>query len=247
MVGELDAPVKRPVASETGSDSFGPRRGGHWLPNSGGLVMSSNSKRTGKLSRRPEILHAAQELMRSHGLLGVTTRKISQKVGCSEGALYVHFEGRLELLLAMLEESLPDMLRPLQTLRESVGRGCPHENLVEALGGIFKFHQRVIPATAGLFAEPELLVAYRNSLRRQGKGPHLSMKVLEDYIHSEQQLRRIDSEVDAKLAACLIMSASFFRAFVEHFLGKSMQPAWRKFAEQVVATLAPKPPEPERE
>lgn len=203
--------------------------------------MSSNSKRTGKVNRRSEILRAAAKLMQARGLSGITTRQISHEVGCSEGALYVHFNGRLELLLAMLEETLPDMLGPLQELRESVGRGSAQENVVKALGGIFKFHQRIVPGTAGLFAEPELLAAYRNSLARQGKGPHLSTKVLEEYLRSEQGLGRIALEVDAKLAACLMMSASFFRAFVEHFFGKSIEPAWSKFAEQLVATVAPKP------
>jgi hypothetical protein len=92
-----------------------------------------------------------------------------------------------------------------------------------------------------LFAEPELLAVYRNSLKRQGKGPHLSIGVLEEYIRSEQQLKRIDSHVDAKLAASLMMSSSFFRAFVENFFGKVTQPSWSAFAEQLVATLAPKP------
>ena len=203
--------------------------------------MSKNPKRTGKINRRSEILRAAEKLMRVRGLSGVTTRQISREVGCSEGALYVHFAGRLELLLAMLEESLPDMLVPLQTLRESVGRGSAQQNLVAALGGIFKFHQRVVPIAAGLFAEPELLAAYRGSLSRQGKGPHLSMKALEDYIRSEQELGRVASQVDAKLAAYLMLSSSFFRAFVERFLDKATQPAWGKFAQQLVATLAPKP------
>ena len=88
----------------------------------------------------------------------------------------------------MLEESLPEMLGPLQTLRESVGRSSAHANLATALLGIFKFHRRVVPGTAGLFAEPELLVAYRESLARQGKGPHLSMAALADYIAAEQGL-----------------------------------------------------------
>jgi AcrR family transcriptional regulator len=199
--------------------------------------MSGKSKQIGKLNRRFEILRAAEKLMQSHGLSGVTTRQISHAVGCSEGALYVHFKGRLELLLAMLEESLPNMLGPLKELTESVGHSSPQENLVAALGGIFKFHQHVVPASAGLFAEPELLAAYRNSLNRQGKGPHLSMSVLEEYIRSEQKLGRITSEVDSKLAAYLMISASFFRAFVEHFFDKSVQPAWSKFAEQLVATI----------
>jgi len=203
--------------------------------------MSIGSRRGGKRNRRADILRAAEKLMHSRGLSGVTTRQISREVGCSEGALYVHFNGRVELLLAMLEESLPNMLGPLQSLRESVGHGSAHKNLVQALAGIFKFHQRIVSETAGLFAEPELLAAYRSALQRQGKGPHLSMKVLEDYIRSEQQLSRIASHVDARLAATLMMSSSFFRAFVERFFGKPIEPAWNAFAGQLVATVVPTP------
>jgi AcrR family transcriptional regulator len=200
--------------------------------------MSGKSKHIGKRNRRSEILRAAERLMKSRGLSGVTTREIAREVGCSEGALYVHFKGRLELLLAMLEESLPDMLVPLKKLKESVGHGSPQQNLLAALGGIFQFHQHVVPTSAGLFAEPELLATYRNSLNRQGKGPHLSMRVLQEYIRSEQELGRIVSGVDGKFAAYLMMSASFFRAFFEHFFGKSMQPGWSKFAKQLVTTIA---------
>lgn len=203
--------------------------------------MPSRSKQTGKVNRRSDILWAAEKLLLSRGLSGVTTRQISQEVGCSEGALYVHFKGRLELLLAMLEESLPRMLQPLQALQESVGRGSPQENLAQALNGIFKFHQRVVPATAGLFAERELLAAYRNSLLRQGKGPHLSMRVLAEYIRSEQRMERIAFHIEANLAASLLMSSSFFRAFSEQFFGAPMQPRWKEFAKQLIATVAPAP------
>lgn len=201
--------------------------------------MPGRSKQTGKMNRRSDILRAAEKLMYARGLSGVTTRQISKEVGCSEGALYVHFKGRLELLLAMLEESLPTMLQPLQALQDSVGRGSAQGNLVQALDGIFKFHQRIIPATAGLFAEPKLLAAYRTSLKRQSKGPHLSMRVVADYIRSEQRLGRINSHADANHSARLIMSSSFFRAFSEQFFGTPMQPAWREFAKELIATAAP--------
>jgi AcrR family transcriptional regulator len=202
--------------------------------------MAARKKRSGKVSRRGEILQAAETIMRSRGLTGVTTREISKVVGCSEGALYFHFKGRLELLLAMLEEGLPDMLGPLQTLRESEGKRSPQGNLATALLGVFKFHLRVVSGTAGLFAEPELLMAYRESLARQNKGPHLSIGVLADYIAAEQELGRIDSGVDAKLAAYLLMSASFFRAFMENFTGKPMQPRWNQFVRQLVARVVPR-------
>ena len=201
--------------------------------------MTVRTKRSGKVNRRSEILRAAEMLMHSRGLSGVTTRQISQEVGCSEGALYFHFKGRLELLLAMLEESLPNMLEPLHALRKSVGRGSPQENLAKALGGIFKFHRRVVSRTAGLFAEPELLGAYRKSLARQRKGPHLSIGVLADYIAAEQELGRIDSSVHAKVAAYLLMSSSFFSAFMEKFSGKTMQPPWDNYVKKLVAVVVP--------
>jgi len=192
-----------------------------------------------KINRRGQILQAAEKLMHSRGLTGVTTRQIAKEVGCSEGALYVHFKGRLELFLAMLEEGLPDMLGPLQTLRGSVGRGSPQRNLAAALQGIFNFHRRVLPVTCGLFAEPELLDAYRQSLGRQGKGPHLSMAALAKYIVAEQKLGRIAPGADSELAAYILMSSSFFRAFMELFSGKSSQPSWDKFAKTLIGTVLP--------
>lgn len=201
--------------------------------------MGKNKHVSGRVNRRKEILRAAEKLMLSHGLSGVTTRQISREAGCSEGALYVHFNGRLDLLLAMLEEGLPKMLGPLQILQRRIGRGSAQSNLVVALTGIYLFHQRVTPLAAGLFAEPALLAAYRASLAREGKGPHLSMKVLQRYIAAEQRLERIDQRVDPELAAYLLMSASFFRAFSEQSFSGHMKPTWRKLVRQLIATIVP--------
>jgi AcrR family transcriptional regulator len=201
-------------------------------------VAKERSKRT---NRRSEILRAAQDLMVTQGLTGVTTRQISEKVGCSEGALYVHFKGRLELLLAMLEESLPDMLDPFRTLQESIGRNTPHANLEMAITGIYKFQSRVAPLFGSLFAEPKLLDVYRKHLTSQNKGPHLSIAVLERYITAEQKLGRIHKKIDPKMSAYLLLSSLFFRAFVEHFFDRPMQPPWSKFAKGLVVAVVGEP------
>ncbi len=201
--------------------------------------MNAGTRRPRKVNRRGEILAAAEKIMHSRGLTGITTREIAQQVGCSEGALYFHFSSRLDLLLAMLKESLPDMLGPLGVLRDSVGRSSPHANLASALRGIFEFHRRIVTGTGSLFAEPMLLVAYRECLARQDKGPQLSMAALADYIAAEQDLGRIDTTVSPQLAAYLLMSSSFYRAFMEKFTGKPMQPSWNRFSRQLVAAVAP--------
>jgi AcrR family transcriptional regulator len=190
-------------------------------------------------NRRAQILSATGKLFRARGLSGVTTRQIAEAVGCSEGALYVHFKGRLDLLLAVLEESLPDMLAPLEALGEATGRRTPRRNLETAMGGIFAFHRRVTPMLASLFAEPELLSAYRKSLTRAGKGPHRGTATLASYIRSEQALGRVDSKVDAEAAATLLMSASFFHAFGESFFGGTARGGAGRFLKQMVAAVLP--------
>src|SRR5260370_23724505 len=126
----------------------------------------------GRPSRRPEIIAATEALIRTRGLASTTTRAIAEQAGCSEAALYVHFNSRLTLLMAVLEESLPDMLLPLKSLEQSIGTRTPQQNLAQALRAVFAFHERVVPMLCGLFADPELLTAYRDFLTTRTKGPH---------------------------------------------------------------------------
>ncbi len=206
--------------------------------------MGSQEKRrlkrpSERKNRRSEILRAAQRVMATKGLSGVTTREISREAGCSEGALYVHFKGRIELLLAMLEEGLPEMLEPIRTLEELAGQNTPQANLEMALAGVYRFQSRVAPLFAGLFGEPKLLRAFRRSLLAQGKGPHLSIGALARYIEAEQRLGRLGQGIDARMSAQMIVAAAFFRAFVEHFFAKPGEPTWEQFARGLVAMIAP--------
>lgn len=203
--------------------------------------MAAPKKRTlaakpGRPSRRPQIVAAAEKLLRTRGLSHVTTKAIAVAADCSEAALYVHFKSRSDLLLAVLQESLPDMLSPLRALNEVVGKSTPRENLLHALMAIFSFHQRVMPSICALFAEPELLTEYRGSLNAQGKGPHGAIAHLRKYIVAEQKLGRINRNVDAKIAASSLMANSFFRAFTGQFFG-GQQPMERQFKRLIAKTI----------
>src|SRR6266481_6067855 len=173
----------------------------------------------GRPSRRPEIIAATEALIRTRGLASTTTRAIAEQAGCSEAALYVHFDNRLNLLLAVLEESLPDMLLPLQTLEQSISTRTPQQNLTRALRAVFAFHERVVPMLCSLFSDPQLLTAYRESLTTRNKGPHGAIARLQKYISAEQKLGRIHKSIDAETAATILMASSFFKAFVSKFFG----------------------------
>ncbi len=161
---------------------------------------------------------AATELLQERGLHGVTTRAIAERVPCSEGAIYVHFRDRLELILAVLEESLPEMLVPLHALRERIGVGTVEENLATAVEGLLRFHQKVVGMLCSLVTEPDLRTRFRESMG--DRGPERGIRTLAEYIAEEQALGRISGEIDAPGAAYGLMAGAFFHTFTEALLGR---------------------------
>jgi AcrR family transcriptional regulator len=188
-------------------------------------------------NRRDEIVAAAEELLRTKGLTAVTTRQVAAHVGCSEAAIYVHFKSRLALLLAVLDECLPDMLGPFRTLSDSVGQNTPEENLITAAKGMMAFQTRVIPMVAGLFAEREVLNSYRDLLMQSDKGPHRALATIAGYLQSEQELGRVARGIDVSTTASLLVSAVFFRCFTQQFLLAPGPSGNHRYLRQVVAAL----------
>lgn len=183
--------------------------------------METNTPPSAKVSRKVQMVIAAEALLRNGGLSGVTTRAIAQAVPCSEGAIYVHFQDRLELILAVLQSCLPEMLVPLHALEKKVGVLTPRQNLRAAMAGLMRFHDRVAPMLCALMTDRELLHRFRQSLTNAGKGPHRGISTLANYIVQEQELGRIKADVNASTAATVLMASSFFHIFTSQLLGSA--------------------------
>jgi AcrR family transcriptional regulator len=183
--------------------------------------MNAKTAKKGRPNRKALIIGAAETLLRDRGFLGVTTRAVAEAVPCSEGAIYVHFEDRLELLLEVLRASLPEILVPLHALRGKIGKGTPEQNLVTTVEGLLRFHGRVAPMLCSLITEPKLLHRFRRSLEDEDKGPDRGILTLANYIAEEQRLGRILADVDAKTAASVLMASSFFHSFTQGLLGST--------------------------
>ncbi|MGQ9536575.1 MAG: TetR/AcrR family transcriptional regulator [Actinomycetota bacterium] len=74
---------------------------------------TGRSKRRERGERRTQILEAALSIMKERGLEGITTRRIAERVGITEPALYRHFRNKKEIVLEALDEL---SRRPLQVL-----------------------------------------------------------------------------------------------------------------------------------
>ncbi|HEX3570063.1 MAG TPA: TetR/AcrR family transcriptional regulator [Acidobacteriaceae bacterium] len=182
----------------------------------------SDSVPTRKNNRKAQIVAAAEALLNERGLAAVTTRAIAEAVPCSEGAIYVHFPNRLQLILTVFEQALGEMLAPLRALESEVGTSSPRANLLRATKAIRRFHLRVVPMLCSMFAEADLLAGFRDTLAERQKGPEGAVGRLAGYIAAEQSRGRISAKVDPQYAGAALMAGSFFGAFHEALLGQSL-------------------------
>jgi AcrR family transcriptional regulator len=177
---------------------------------------------TRKNNRKAQIVAAAQRLLNEKGLAAVTTRAIAEAVPCSEGAIYVHFPSRLQLILTVFDQELVAMLTPLRALESRVGIGTTRGNLVEATKALHRFHVRVVPMLCSMFAEGDLLAGFQETLAARQKGPHGAVARLAGYIRAEQDAGRVSDSVDAEFVGGALMAGSFFSAFQQALLGQTL-------------------------
>ena len=82
-----------------------------------------------KSTLRRRIIEAADALIREHGLAGATTREIARAAGCAEGSIYVHFEDKIDLVIAVVVEREPYFAHLLE-LPGKAGESTVEANLV---------------------------------------------------------------------------------------------------------------------
>lgn len=102
-------------------------------------------------SRRDEILEQAFELVREAGLTGLTMKKVAERVGVTEPALYRHFPTKQAILVGIAQRLTEKLLGPIRAIAAEAE--TPPEQRVER---ILTHHFRLVMETNGL---PFLLMA----------------------------------------------------------------------------------------
>ena len=88
-------------------------------------------------------LSAAQEILKRHGLSGLTVRRIAEEIGYSPGTLYNHFDNLDDLLLQVNAQTLGKLLRRL--VEVSRQEGAP-EAVLRAMARAYIEESRAEPA-----------------------------------------------------------------------------------------------------
>jgi Transcriptional regulator len=152
--------------------------------------------------RQEEIKRAFLEIVDSEGLHNLSTRKLAEKVGVTEGALFRHFKSKRDIVLSIVDSVEQVLMNSLQNI--AMSNGSSKERLFKFLCAHVKYLIENSGITMLLFSEaahsndPELKARMLNILNLQRQ---LAKKIIQDGIVSGEW----DSSIQVENVAMLYM------------------------------------------
>jgi AcrR family transcriptional regulator len=108
--------------------------------------------------RTREIMAAARRLMQSHGAEAVTMEEIAAAAGVAKGTVYLYFQGKDQLVQALISQVGENMLAAIEAITQ--GPGSPPVKVSQVASLILDY----------LMRERALFPAYARELLRGGRG-----------------------------------------------------------------------------
>jgi AcrR family transcriptional regulator len=191
------------------------------------------------MSTRERLIDATERIIRSGGIMAVTTKDIAQEAGFAEGTLYRHFPDKAALLLAVFRERLEgDYVSLIIALPQRAGEASVAANLEQLAVAAVQFFTQTAPLSAAIAANPDLAARHNAELREHGVGPEVSANALAEYIRAEQRLGRVRADANPAAVATILLGVCYNYAHGRHLHGEHPAgvPA-DHFAHEVVRTL----------
>jgi len=152
------------------------------------------------------LVAAAERLIASQGAAGLTVRAIAREARVADGVLYNHFADKEELLALALHAHVRSVERGLPALPAEAGSGAVEDNLRAYVAYGMALHVAILPAFAGLLAQPKVLSRFAELADPVAHGPGLRA-ALAAYLRAEQALGRLSAAADPDAAATMIVGA----------------------------------------
>ena len=175
---------------------------------------------------REHLIATAARLIDQRGSAGLAVRDIAREAQVADGALYNYFEDKEDLLAQALLAHVARVMSEAPRLAPEPGTGTVAENLASFIDRGLAVLIRVVPAFAGLLAQPKVLSRFhamvgggaafgtsgaddrtRRAQIRRTDGPAGLPDLLTRYLLAEQRLGRIDPAADVEAASTLIVGA----------------------------------------
>jgi AcrR family transcriptional regulator len=162
--------------------------------------------RGGEQSLHDHLIAAAETLMARRGTAGLTVRDIAREAQVADGVLYNHFADKEDLLAQALHAHVASVGRSLGELPAQAGTGTVEDNLRAYITHGLALHAAILPAFAGLLAQPKVLTRFAGLPNPMAGGQGLRT-YLADYLRAERDLGRLAGHADPDMAATMVIGA----------------------------------------
>lgn len=166
---------------------------------------------------RSRVLAATRKLMTEHGIARVRVDAVAKEAGLSAGALYRHFKGREELILAVILESVPrDM--PLCAV-STADADEPGRALAAMIDQVYEHEKRMAAVAVTVLADEKLGAGFRDVLSRVPGGPEDFTNALAAALRSFVEAGCVRSDLDVDAAAAFVQGRCFHHAVLDRLHG----------------------------
>lgn len=163
---------------------------------------AASSRRGGADGRtlREHLIVTAERMISDQGTAALTVRSIAREAGVADGVLYNHFADKEELLANALHAYVRTVESGLCALPEP-GTETVEANLRAHLAYGLALHRAILPAFAGLLAQPAVLARFA----ALGDHGEFWRDRLLGYLHAERKLGRLAADAQLDAAAAMIV------------------------------------------
>ncbi len=106
---------------------------------------------------RQKLIDAAIELFRKHSVAGTSLQMISDELGLTKSAIYHHFRTRDELLTAIMEPVIDELVERVETAEAQRGSRAQAESMLAGYVTLAVSHRDLFPILTGDPGVTELL------------------------------------------------------------------------------------------
>jgi len=155
--------------------------------------------------RQEEIVDRTLELVREGGLGGLTTKKIAERGGFTEGALFRHYSTKQALLLGLMDRLEDMLLVPIQAVAGDVTLSAP-----ERLERMVRHHTKIVREHESL---PIMLLAEASAsgdktlVDRMRAIFHAYLSLLEGVAREGQTSGEVVGDIQPDCLAILLLGA----------------------------------------
>lgn len=167
------------------------------------------------------------------GIARLRIQEVAKEAGLSQGALYRYFDGKEDLLLAVILDSVPRVaeLADLPTSSVESATGA----LETFVAAVYRHEERMAQIAVTVLADDALHRRFQAAVAAAPGGPENFPRLLQSTLDRYQATGAIPADVDTHQAAMTIQARCFHHAVLTRLHGNA---ATHESAEQLTRNIA---------